>query len=79
MALDRKHVEKVIAVRLAPLFAVDGGRVDLVSVNDNRGAIRVRFEGSYRACPSREILARRVLEPTLRQELPELRVVEWID
>ncbi|MFO8071087.1 MAG: NifU family protein [Polyangia bacterium] len=75
MSLNRKRVEKVIAERLEPLFRLDGGEVSVSAVDEQRGLVSVRFGGTYRACPGRDLLIEKVLEPTLRQELPGLRGV----
>jgi Fe-S cluster biogenesis protein NfuA len=76
MGLDRKQVESVIKERLDPLFAIDGGAVEVASVDAGQGAVHVRFTGSYEACPSRHVLLSRVVEPTLRQDLPDVKSVK---
>ncbi len=68
-------MEKVIAERLEPLFRLDGGTVIVSAVDEQRGLVSVRFGGTYRACPGRDLLIGKVIEPTLRQEIPELRGV----
>ena len=76
MGLDRDKVEAVIRERLDPLFAVDGGAVEVERVDPGEGLVQVRFTGSYQACPSRHVLVSHVLEPTLRSELPEVKSVK---
>jgi Fe-S cluster biogenesis protein NfuA len=75
MALSTNEVESVIRRRLEPLFSLDGGAVSVVEVDASRGEIVVAFGGSYHACPGRTVLVERVIEPTLRAELPGVRHV----
>jgi len=70
MSFSRDDVESVIRRRLEPLFSLDGGSVSVVDVDAGRGDVVVSFAGSYRACPCRKVILERVLEPTLREELP---------
>jgi Fe-S cluster biogenesis protein NfuA len=76
MKLEREQVEAVIHERLDPLFALDGGAVEVERVDPVEGLVRVRFTGSYQACPSREVLLSRVVEPTLKHELPAVKSVK---
>lgn len=76
MALDRDKVEAIIRQRLDPLFAVDGGAVEVARVDAGQGLVQVRFTGSYQACPSRHVLLSHVVEPTLRSEFPEVKSVK---
>ena len=70
MSFSKDEVESVIRRRLEPLFDIDGGSVSVVGVDPGRGEVVVAFGGSYQACPSRNVLIARVLEPTLQAELP---------
>jgi Fe-S cluster biogenesis protein NfuA len=70
MSLSKNEVESVIRRRLDRLFGLDGGAVEVLRVDPDRGEVVVAFGGSYQACPGRNVLLERVLEPTLRSELP---------
>ncbi len=50
---------------LAPLFAAEGGTVELVDVRD--GVVLLRFGGSYRGCPSVPFTVAGFVVPALRQ------------
>lgn len=76
MKLDRAKVEAVIKSRLEPLFALDGGSVEVEAVDSRSGVVSVRFTGAYHACPSREVLLSRVVEPTLKHEFPQVTSVK---
>jgi len=79
MAIDEDALHRALEERIAPLLAVDGGAVEVVSVDGAAGTVRVRFLASYQACPGREVLAERVLEPVLRRDVPGVERVEWVD
>jgi Fe-S cluster biogenesis protein NfuA len=76
MALKRKEVETVIKERLDPLFSLDGGSLEVARVDPGEGVVRVRFTGSYEACPSRDLLLSRVVEPTLKRDIPGIKRVK---
>ena len=49
---------------LSPLFAAEGGTVELVSVRD--GLVQLRFGGAYRGCPSVTYTVNSFVLPALR-------------
>ena len=49
---------------LSPLFAAEGGTVELVSVRD--GLVQLRFGGAYRGCPSVAFTVSSFVLPALR-------------
>ncbi|HEX5656384.1 MAG TPA: NifU family protein [Polyangiales bacterium] len=61
----RDQIETVIREVLTPLFAADGGTMELVSVKD--GVVQVRFGGSYRGCPSVSYTVTGYVLPAFRQ------------
>lgn len=65
-------VEAVLA-ELRPLVEADGGRLQLVAVED--GWVAVRLGGACRSCHAQEETLREALEPRLRAELPWVRGV----
>jgi Fe-S cluster biogenesis protein NfuA len=76
MTLKKNQVEQVITERLEPMFALDEGRLEVARVDAERGAVRLRFGGSYEACPGRNLLLDKLVEPTLMDALPEIRKIE---
>ncbi len=71
MRLDRKIIDEVIQERISPLIAVDGGRIELVDIDETGGAVRVRFGGTYRGSPCQGIVLKYVVEPLLREAISE--------
>jgi Fe-S cluster biogenesis protein NfuA len=61
----RDQIEIMIREVLTPLFAAEGGSMELVSVKD--GVVQVRFGGAYRGCPSISYTVSGFVLPALRQ------------
>jgi NFU1 iron-sulfur cluster scaffold homolog, mitochondrial len=69
----REQVETTLRELLVPLFAADGGTVELVGVND--GVVQLRFGGAYRGCPSVAFTVQGFVLPALRKAVGrEVRV-----
>jgi len=69
----REQIEAVIRDTLTPLFASEGGSVELVDVQDQ--LVRVRFGGAYRGCPSVSYMVTAFVAPAFRQAVgSEVRV-----
>ena len=76
MTLKKDQVEQVITERLEPMFTLDAGRLEVSRVDADRGAVQLHFGGSYEACPARNLLFDKLVEPTLKDALPEIRKLE---
>jgi len=61
----REQVETTLRELLIPLFAADGGTVELVGVSD--GVVKLRFGGAYRGCPSVAFTVQGFVLPALRK------------
>jgi len=61
----REQIEAAIRERLSPLFATEGGTLELVDVQD--AVVRVRFGGSYRGCPSVSYMVAAYVAPAFRE------------
>lgn len=77
--MDKDKIDIIVNSRLKPLLAVDGGDIDIISVDSVAKLVKLRFKGSYSGSPCREIVFKYVVEPILRQEIPELHRLEWIE
>lgn len=64
----RVQVEGILD-RLRPGLVLDGGNVELASV-DADGAVSLLFQGACASCPAQLATLRLVIEPTLRREAP---------
>lgn len=63
----KDQIETTLRDQLTPLFAIDGGTVELVGVQD--GTVRLRFGGTYRGCPSVAFTVSGFVLPALRKAL----------
>ncbi len=61
----REQIETVMREVLTPLFAADGGTMELVAVKD--GVVQVRFGGAYRGDPSVAYTVSGFVLPAFRQ------------
>jgi Fe-S cluster biogenesis protein NfuA len=72
----RDRIDSLFRDVLGPLFAADGGSIELVDVRDQ--LVVVRFGGSYRGCPSSTHTLEGVVLPALRATLGKSTRVELV-
>ena len=58
-------VKQVIAHYIAPVLENDGGMLELLNVDENRGEVTVRFLGSCANCPSSLLSVETIVKPPL--------------
>ena len=75
----RQRVEAVVVDRIAPLMAVEGGRIDVVDVDEGEQRVLVRIDGSHRGGPGRDILLRYLVEPLLKSAIAEIGEVRRVE
>ncbi|HHH28810.1 MAG TPA: NifU family protein [Polyangiaceae bacterium] len=73
MADKKEAVRSVLAEILAPLFAVEGGQVYLVSVDKKKVALHLA--GTLSGSPATHMVTRRVVEPAIKAVSSKLQVV----
>lgn len=54
---------------LEPLLSADGGGVELVSFDEERREVVLRFTGAFAVCPGTPIVKEDLLEPFLRKAM----------
>ena len=74
---DREQVEKVLAEKIAPRLAADGGGIELVEVDED-GVVKVRLCGHCAGCPGARMTLQMGVERILKEELPEVTAVEAV-
>lgn len=72
----KEQVSKVVAEELAPLLAMDGGRIEIVDVQD--GVLQVRLLGSCASCPSTLYAVIMGVEEELRKHVPGVEYLEAV-
>ncbi|MEQ9317901.1 MAG: NifU family protein [Polyangiaceae bacterium] len=73
MADNKEAVRTMLAEILAPLFAVEGGHVYLVSVDKKKVALHLT--GTLSGSPATHMVTRRVVEPAIKAVSPKLEVI----
>ena len=64
--------DKVQAVidEIRPLLQADGGDVELVSTDEETGAVSVRLQGACRGCPGAAMTLKMGIERRLKDRVP---------
>ena len=74
-AMKEKVQEALDKVR--PQLQADGGDVELVEVTEG-GLVKVRLTGACKGCPMSQMTLKMGIEKFLRQQVPEVTVVEAV-
>nr|PZN73392.1 MAG: hypothetical protein DIU55_03450 [Bacillota bacterium] len=70
-----ERVERALDL-IRPAIRMDGGEVELVSVED--GVARIRMVGACGGCPMSTMTLKMGIERAVRQHVPEIRAVEAV-
>jgi Fe-S cluster biogenesis protein NfuA len=73
--LDR--IESVLEAHVRPGLRLDGGDLELVSIDDDN-IVQVRLRGACQGCPSSTMTMTMGIESTLKQHIPEIRFLEAV-
>ena len=68
-----ERVREVIEQDIKPLLAMEGGDIELVSVEN--GVVKVRLRGTCAGCPFSQITLSNFVEATLKEKVPEVKQV----
>jgi Fe-S cluster biogenesis protein NfuA len=63
--------------KVRPQLQADGGDVELVEVTDG-GMVKVRLTGACKGCPMSQMTLKMGIEKFLKQQVPEVTVVEAV-
>ena len=72
-----EEVKEVIEKEIKPLLAMEGGSIELVSVED--GTVKVRLSGACAGCPMSQFTLVNFVEATLKEKIPEVKEVVAVD
>jgi len=72
-----EKVKEVIEKEISPLLAMDGGSIELVSVED--GTVKVRLSGACAGCPMSQYTLVNFVEATLKEKVPEVKEVVAVE
>ena len=70
----RDKVEKSLD-RIRPALQNDGGNVELVDVDEEKGVVKVKLVGACGSCPMSQMTLRMGVERVLREDIPEITEV----
>lgn len=73
----RQRVERILAERVRPDLATDGGGIELVDIDPDR-IVQVRLTGACQGCSSSLITLTMRVEAALKAAVPEIRFVEAV-
>jgi Fe-S cluster biogenesis protein NfuA len=72
----REQVEEALD-RIRPALQQDGGDLELIDVTDD-GVVKVKLTGACGSCPMSQMTLKMGIEQRLREEVPEVAVVEAV-
>ncbi len=73
----RDRVEKALD-RIRPALQNDGGNVELVDVDEEKGIVKVKLVGACGSCPMSQMTLRMGVERVLREDIPEITEVQAV-
>lgn len=73
----RERVEEVLN-EIRPSLQADGGDVELVSIDEEHGIVRLRLTGACAGCPFSTMTMQMGIERLLKQKVPEVKKVEAV-
>jgi Fe-S cluster biogenesis protein NfuA len=70
----KKKVIDIIS-KIKPMLEADGGSIELVSVDEKKGIVKVKLVGACGACPFSMMTLKNVVERSIKEEIPEVKEV----
>lgn len=70
----KEKVQKTIE-KIKPMLAADGGSVELLSVDEKDGIVKVRLTGACGCCPHATMTLKNVVERMIKEDVPEVKEV----
>ncbi|HOW89907.1 MAG TPA: NifU family protein [Elusimicrobiales bacterium] len=70
----KDKVQKTIE-KIKPMLEADGGSVELISVDEKSGIVKVRLTGACGCCPHATMTLKNVVERMIKEEVPEVKEV----
>jgi acetyl-CoA acetyltransferase/Fe-S cluster biogenesis protein NfuA len=71
----KDRVEKALD-KIRPALEADGGNVELVDVDEDKGIVKVKLVGACGSCPMSQMTLRMGVERVLKEEIPEIVEVQ---
>jgi len=74
----KQDVEKAISTRIRPALQMDGGDVELVSVDEKSGVVKLALKGHCAHCAYAQTMTIKSVEEYLKQTVPGVKKVETV-
>jgi Fe-S cluster biogenesis protein NfuA len=75
--IEKEKIEEALG-KIRPALQMDGGNVELVSVEDD-GTVKVRLTGACSGCPMSQMTLKAGVERTLKEAVPGISSVEAVN
>lgn len=73
----KEKVEQALG-KIRPALQAEGGDVELVSVDEATGVVKVKLTGTCGGCPFALLTLKQGIEQTLKEEVPEVKEVQSV-
>jgi Fe-S cluster biogenesis protein NfuA len=73
----KEQVKKVLEA-IRPALQADGGDIELVDVDEDKGIVKVRLQGACGHCPMSRMTLKHGVEARLKKEIPQVKSVEEV-
>ncbi|TYP56799.1 NifU family protein [Thermosediminibacter litoriperuensis] len=73
----KEKVQEVLN-KIRPSLQADGGDVELVDVDEERGIVKVKLTGSCFGCPFATLTLKNGIEQVLKEEVPGVKEVQSV-
>lgn len=64
--------------KIRPALQADGGDIQFVAWQEEKGIVQVRLAGMCAGCPLAQVTLKEVVEAELKKEVPEVKAVESV-
>jgi Fe-S cluster biogenesis protein NfuA len=72
------RIEKILDELIRPSLSVDGGDVEVVDVDPEKGIVKIRLTGHCAQCPMSGDTFYGLVEKTLKEKIPEIKAVRQV-
>jgi len=75
----KNKVKKIIEEEIKPSLQAHGGDIELVSVDEKKGIVKVRLRGACIGCPMAQVTMKQGIEAYLKKNVPGVKKVVSAD
>lgn len=71
----RSNVEKVLEEKVRPMLLMDGGDLEIISLDEKAGELTIRLLGKCSGCPSAQMTMETIVENEVMTAVPEIKKI----